>query len=155
MREMTCLITEGVENLGMLKWHLYRSGQPTNWSTIQKMGIKRVINLREENPEGKVLAKLGIESVHYPFLPGDKIKQSDLIAVVKMMDEEISTLVHCLHGMDRTGLVCFCYRILKQNWDYNDAMEEMRRYLCTGTLAPEVREAAKKLFAAKKLGKIK
>jgi protein tyrosine/serine phosphatase len=155
MRESILLITEGVENLGMLKWHLYRSGQPVKWDTIKKMGIKRVINLREENPEKKILAKLGIVSVHYPFHPADKIEQSDLVKVAEMMDEEVSTLVHCLHGMDRTGLVCFCYRVLRQNWDYEDALEEMRRFICTEPIDQEVLEAAKKFYTAKKLGRIK
>lgn len=35
------------------------------------------------------------------------------------------TLVHCLHGEDRTGMVCAAYRIMVQGWSLDQAVNEM------------------------------
>ena len=38
----------------------------------------------------------------------------------------VSVLVHCQHGADRTGTMCAMYRILREGWTADDAIDEMK-----------------------------
>jgi protein tyrosine/serine phosphatase len=57
-----------------------------------------------------------------------------------------SVLVHCAHGSDRTGCMLGIWRVTQDNWTYEDAYKEMRKYWFTPKftrLADAVKERAK------------
>ncbi|MGP8152849.1 MAG: fused DSP-PTPase phosphatase/NAD kinase-like protein [Smithella sp.] len=125
-----------VYNFYKISGNLYRSAQPTEDGIAQlvdpKVGIKikTIIDLREFHGDAIPIAasKLRIEQV--PMNAGEedlKVIDKDVIKVMKILSnlKNGPFLIHCLHGSDRTGLMCAMYRIIYQKWTKDKAIDEM------------------------------
>ncbi len=125
-----------VPNLYKINNNLYRSGQPTEDGIAQlvdpRIGIKikTIIDLRELHGDTlpAIASKLRIERV--PMNAGEedsKVLDKDVIKVMKILTNQKNGpfLIHCMHGSDRTGLMCAMYRILYQKWSKEKAIDEM------------------------------
>jgi len=116
-----------VNNLFMVDNHLYRSGQPTkeNFVTLYKnLGVRNVLSLRAFHDDKEVMGSLRF---HYKRIPINTSKMSyrELVeAVAFILHAKGKTLVHCLHGSDRTGTVVAGYRIAAQGWSKEAATDE-------------------------------
>ena len=123
----------GIDNVGLVRWNVFCSGQPTlprGIETCVGIGIKRVVNLRRDNEEAPYWKAHGIEYIHHPIIPGDPIDPEYLTSIAEdIMRDRVSCLFHCMAGMDRTGAVRYAIRVLYDGWSHNEAMEEMRRYI--------------------------
>ena len=52
----------------------------------------------------------------------------ELRTVLELLDQPAPVLVHCKGGLDRTGYTMVFYRVTRQGWTLEDALEEMTRY---------------------------
>ena len=130
---------------------LYRSGQMTAEGlrkTIEKFGIKTVINLQHENPDPLLPERwLGRGTVHESELckqlgvryvlikpdvlpPGNQVTDEPpaVAEFLRELDDEANypVLLHCKAGLHRTGRLIAIYRMEYQNWSEGDALRELR-----------------------------
>lgn len=113
---------------------LYRSSAPTTEEIVwlnKKPGITRIISLDESSGRKIALAckLLGIEHI---MLPIDLGKKSTLIRFLskfdKLLEDPQKTLIHCLHGKDRTGMAIAIYRCKNEGWSSEEAIDEAKTF---------------------------
>lgn len=111
---------------------LYRSGILRDWQlrrAIDKYGIKTVFALTFTNNAGeqKVCDEMGVRR-HFCYLSGDGVGPDDpylrFLQVMQNPDNH-PVLVHCSAGVQRTGGAVALYRVLFQDWEFDQAIEEM------------------------------
>ncbi|MBE7466728.1 MAG: dual specificity protein phosphatase family protein [Planctomycetes bacterium] len=118
----------GVPNFHLLDEHLSRSAQPTadGMKVLREAGFKTIINLRNWHSDLDEIGTTGLALEEIPisaFKPNlDEVTR--FLQIVSQKDRG-PILVHCLHGADRTGMMCAFYRICFQDWSKEDAIEEM------------------------------
>lgn len=115
-----------------------RGPRPTSPDVIKQ--FKTVINLEvgwfdffhgELQQERDWCAGLEVNYVHHPMSDlcrPSKTELCEILAQIQLAKANGPTLVHCLHGEDRTGMVCAAYRILMQNWRPFVAIDEMYKF---------------------------
>lgn len=120
---------EGVPNLHCLvpNW-LYRSAQPTGdgiTNLQSQLGINTIINLRALHPDPE--APPGIVNVNRE-MNAWHIETEDVVTVLKAVTGQFRApyLIHCLHGADRTGVMCAMYRVVVEGWSREEALDELR-----------------------------
>jgi tyrosine-protein phosphatase SIW14 len=124
----------GVPNFQTVNDHVYRGAQPSTegFQNLAKIGIKTVVDLREEaddrKREMKAVSDLGMRYVHIPMkgmrTPSEK-QISDALKVLND-DSQGPVFVHCRLGKDRTGVVIAAYRIQHDGWENQRALKEAR-----------------------------
>jgi uncharacterized protein (TIGR01244 family) len=130
--------------------HVYRGAQPAEdgWSTLARMGVTVVIDLRREGEDGehstsaerKAVEAAGMRYVHIP-MTGSAPTDEEISKALAVLESQQTVFVHCQGGKDRTGTVIACYRIVHDGWTNRQAVEEavslglhriklgMRRYI--------------------------
>lgn len=124
---------EYLPNFHQLAPELWRGGQPTErgFKELKKQGIRTVVCLREEPSlilqEQAHLYKLNLDFVSIPLRPFSIPEDSAVERFLELTQaaQHQPIFVHCLHGMDRTGLMCALYRMHVHNWTYENAYDEM------------------------------
>ena len=120
---------KGVPNLHKVSNTLYRSAQPTaeGMKNLQKMGIKTVVNLRSFHSDRDELKGTDLQYEHI-HMKAWHPEEEDIIKFLKIVSDPNKTpvLVHCQHGADRTGTMCAVYRMVIQDWNADDALQEMK-----------------------------
>jgi tyrosine-protein phosphatase SIW14 len=122
----------GLTNVGRLAPGIYRGAQPSpnGYSTLKKLGIRTVINLRTTEDEKKKVESAGMRSVEIPlgmFNKGDREKVDKVVAI--MADPANRPIfVHCRQGRDRTGIVVAAYRMKIEGWPLALAEAEMESF---------------------------
>ncbi len=118
----------GVSNLHRVTPFLYRSAQPTatGMKSLEKMGIKTVINLRTFHTDTKELKGTKLIGKAVPMNAWNA-ETEDVVRALQMLSDPSGApyLVHCQHGADRTGMIMAMYRIVVQGWSKEDAIDEM------------------------------
>ncbi len=118
--------TETLDNLYRVSPQVYRSEQPSGaaFQFLKSLGIKSVLNLREYFDDCDETEGTGLILYHYPLATG-KVKEAQVVEILNIIKRaEKPVLIHCLHGSDRTGVVCAAYRILFEQWTKEDAIRE-------------------------------
>lgn len=119
----------GVPNLHKVADGLYRSAQPTaeGMTNLVSLGIKTVVNLRDNHSDTDEIGGLPIEARRIEVFTAN-MKDEYVEEFLSIVDDTnaLPVLVHCQHGADRTGTMCAMYRILRQGWTVDDAIDEMR-----------------------------
>lgn len=119
----------GVRNLHKITEQLYRCAQPTpeEMATLEKMGIKTVINLRDIHNDIEKAQATRLRLLHIEMSAQD-IETERIARVLALLreTEHAPFVIHCQHGADRTGVVCAMYRMVEQGWSRDDAIQEMR-----------------------------
>jgi protein tyrosine/serine phosphatase len=127
-RWATPLKRDGVPNLHRVDKGLYRGGQPTaqGMRELAKLGVKSVINLRAFHSDRDEIAGTDLGYVHFPMM-AFHVDEEDVVRFLKAATDEKRrpVFVHCMHGADRTGVMCAAYRIAVQGWDKDAAIREM------------------------------
>lgn len=116
--------------------NLYRGERPKSFQTLQKESFKYVINLEsniyeifnndsyeEERAEDFGMVEYNIRCSD--LFPPKKAQVQRFLEIVAKGEK---TYVHCLHGKDRTGFMCACYRIENCGWTISEAIKEMDFY---------------------------
>ena len=119
---------------------LFRSPRPTKqklscWQLAYAIGA--VLNLEGDAPDAvrqevTDCGDLGIDELRLGMSGLSRPTKEQLLTGLHYIQEnqkrKIPVVVHCLHGVDRTGLVCATYRILVQGWSVEDAWAEALRF---------------------------
>ncbi|RZI74647.1 MAG: protein tyrosine phosphatase [Pseudomonas sp.] len=116
-------------NLYQITPTLYRSRQPDAavQPLLQQLGVHTVINFLKES-DSKWLSDTSVEQVQIP-LQVVHIDDADVIEslrAIQAAQQKGPVLIHCKHGLDRTGLVAAMYRIVAQGWSKQAALDEMQ-----------------------------
>lgn len=114
---------------------LYRSAQPEPRhirNLVKYKGLRTLLIVREgESPsvaEEKALAAgLGLKVVHIPIPSRQRLSDEHIRAFFDCVDNPANqpVLVHCSAGRHRTGYLCARYRIDRQGWTVDRAIEEL------------------------------
>ncbi len=114
---------------------LMRSGQPTTRqidNLIRKHGLKTIVIARSDKstsvPEEMVhAASKGVKVVSVPIVSRSNITDEQVNQFFATVDDPAMrpVLVHCSAGRHRTGYLCAVYRIERQGWAKERAIEEM------------------------------
>lgn len=125
------------------KGNLYRSAEIRSnklLKLIQKHGIRTVIDLRVEveraQIESSVLKTIGVKHVH---IPSGQIPTKEAVeAFIKIMDDlqNRPALIHCIHGIGRTGIFSALYRMEYQDWSHSKALLEAMLLAGFGSFRP-------------------
>jgi len=122
----------GLKNVGKIAPGIYRGSQPEGegYQTLKNMGIKTVVNLRAFHGEKEAVTNAGMHSVEIPiniFKSVDKEAIEQAVAAIADPDNQ-PVYLHCALGEDRTGTVIAVYRISREGWPPEAAMEEMQAF---------------------------
>ena len=127
----TELLVEGVPNFHPVNARLFRGGQPSvaAWPKLAALGITTVIDLRRESEhstaaEAKAVEAAGMGYVSFPmngFATPSAEQIEELLTLIETGD---TVFVHCKVGMDRTGVVVAAYRIAREHWANQQALDE-------------------------------
>ncbi|NBZ87622.1 tyrosine-protein phosphatase [Stagnihabitans tardus] len=122
----------GLPNLHHVAPNLYRAAQPDaqGFAAAEKLGIWRVISLRQTVRDAPLAEGTGLDLVRVPMksrhvAERDGVKVVAALRALRLGMEAGPVLVHCHHGADRTGLICALYRLLHQGWSRQEAIDEM------------------------------
>ena len=118
---------EGLPNFHRLDKHLSRSAQPTpdGLRTLKGLGFNTVINLRNWHSDLDEMGETGLALEEIP-ISAFRPKLVEVVRFVQIVGQDRGPiLVHCLHGADRTGMMCAIYRVAFQGWSKEDAIEEL------------------------------
>ena len=119
---------EGCPNMHKVTENLYRGAQPEDegFQSLKEYGIKTVINLRNFHSDRSELKGTGIEYAPIKMNTWEPT-QEDVIEFLKTVTDKSKqpVYVHCMHGADRTGMMCAIYRIVIEGWEKDDAIKEM------------------------------
>lgn len=114
----------------------YRSGQmgaDQLARTIERYGIKSILNLRGENPttswyQAEIEMSKKLNVVHYDrsLSSGEDMtleQMDDLVVLLRQAPKP--ALIHCLGGADRSGLVSALYRLAINDQEPKEADDEL------------------------------
>jgi protein-tyrosine phosphatase len=110
---------------------------PIAWKALKDAGVTTVINLergyfevlhRQLNEEVRQAERWDMVPIHIQL--GDVIppKTKYLVSALELVLESGKrggVYIHCLHGVDRTGLLCAMVRVKLQGWTAPAAIGEM------------------------------
>jgi len=120
---------EKSQNLFRITPTVFRSAQlkSKDVALLQSLGIKTVVSLRSFHSDETVLKNSGIKLKRIRINTWD-IDDKKIIAALRAVREaekDGPVLLHCMHGADRTGLVSAMYRMVYQNWNKEQASDEL------------------------------
>lgn len=124
----------GPQNFKKVNKDYYRSGklEKEDYSYLNKVGIRTIIDFRL-NIFGYALRKkhaankAGINYFNIPLIPIFPPTESQISKFFSILDnaDNLPVLIHCLHGMDRSGLMTALYRVRNYHWTFDQAYAEM------------------------------
>lgn len=125
------------------KGNLYRSAELNSNKLLklsQKHGIRTVIDFRVEKDKAQIeknlLKTIGVKHVHIPS--GQIPTEESVDRFIQIMDDPQNRpiLIHCIHGVGRTGVFSAIYRIEYQNWSHTRALLEAMLMSGFGSFRP-------------------
>lgn len=123
-----------IKNFGQMDERFYRGGQPKkdDYKTLAALGIKTVIDLREETEEYEkpAVEALGMRYVNIPMIAKKYPKEDQVAEFMKLVNdpETGKFYVHCAGGRHRTGVMGAVYRFTKYGWNFEKVYAEMKNY---------------------------
>ncbi len=115
-----------LENLHKVDEKVYRSAQPNaeEFKKLYAYGIRYDLNLRQLHDDEDELSDTPIKTYHIPVNTSEMSYEQLVKSVSYLLKRDGKTLVHCLHGSDRTGTVIAGYRIGVEGWSKKKAIDE-------------------------------
>ena len=115
------------KNFHQVSAELFRSGQPNKHEakSMEVFGIKTFLNLRLRVQDKKAIKGTKINGIWIP-IKTKEITYDDIVhALQEFHKAPKPVLIHCRRGSDRTGCFVACYRIAFQDWEKQDAIDEL------------------------------
>ena len=109
---------------------IWRGARPASADikAIAEQGVKYILNLEDPQPGEQAEAeRLGIRFVSYPWgeiLP-PTFEQLRVAGYDCRNFAAQGMLIHCTHGVDRTGAAVFADRVENSRWTFEKAYQEM------------------------------
>ena len=123
----------GVNNFHKVNDRIYRGAQPSpaGFRSLAKFGVKTVIDLRSEGNrrlEKQQVEASGMRYVGIPMANFGAPTDEQIAKVMEVLEDRGAgpVFIHCRRGADRTGTIVACYRISKDRWSNDKALEEAR-----------------------------
>lgn len=122
-----------ITRFAQLDHGLYRGGQPDadGFRYLRDLGIRTVVSFRNDVSERQLVEELGMRFVSIPvsfraFGWGDDFDLEDVRQFMAVVDDAEAGPIffHCKRGADRTGSFAAIYRIARQGWDADRALDE-------------------------------
>lgn len=108
--------------------HLYRSGRPDQ-RLVEHVratrGVTHLVGLSGPLPVHEVARSLGMQVTVFRWAGDHAPPDEELEAVLRILDEPGPVWVHCEHGISRTGAAIAAYRVTRQAWSADRALDEM------------------------------
>jgi len=127
--------TQAIPNFHQVAEHLFRGAQPaaSEFQSLARMGIKTVLDLREEGhsvTEEKLVEAAGMRYISLPMSGVLPPTDQQIARALAVMEDSANgpIFVHCGRGADRTGTVIACYRIAHDGWQNRQALDEARTF---------------------------
>lgn len=97
---------------------------------VKQFGIKHVLSFVNDPYLSSVLKQLNVNHIVIPFVPSPVMNDTMkyLVRNIKQILSNQPIYIHCALGQDRTGFALALYRILKDNWKPQAAVEEAKRF---------------------------
>lgn len=122
----------GLENFHQVDEHVYRGAQPHGqaFSSLAKIGIKTVVDLRGEKSEQNAVEHAGMHYVRLPWRGFKAPDEAQMQTVLSLLNDSSAwpVFVHCRRGADRTGTAIACYRIMHDHWTNQQALTEAKTF---------------------------
>jgi tyrosine-protein phosphatase SIW14 len=124
-----------VANFAEVAPGLYRGAQPDadGFRALRDMGVKTIVDLRGKHDDAKDAEPLGLSVVRIPMSSFPSIDPPTDAEIRSFLDVASDparrpVFVHCAEGKDRTGVMCALWRIERDGWTPERALEEMRSF---------------------------
>jgi len=123
------------ERFSEVSKNIYRGGKPSSEDLsilANVFGVNRIISL--DGYIGEEIApyvkKYGMEHIVIPIGGLESIKALKFLRnnIVSLLTDNQPVYIHCRHGSDRTGTAIALYRIFNDNWNFNDAIREAKKF---------------------------
>lgn len=111
---------------------IYRGGRPdqAGVNALAKLGVKTIINLENDSAaianETAWAKQAHVTEMSFPMsgerMPSDKLV-NDVLEVMKDPARQ-PIYVHCMKGMDRTGIIVALHRVINEHWTDERAEHE-------------------------------
>jgi tyrosine-protein phosphatase SIW14 len=135
-------------NFHQVNDHLYRGGQPKKGGLkkLADLGIKTIINLRGDSEdtlaEEAEAKRLGFLYYNIPMSSIGRPTDEQISKVIEIIDlarlarlarlaglaGNAPVFIHCRRGSDRTGVIIAIYRMMRDCWTAERALQEAKRY---------------------------
>jgi protein tyrosine/serine phosphatase len=127
-------ITIKIGNFGQMDERFYRGAQPKkeDYKDLAALGIKTVIDLRDDptDYERSLVESLGMNYVNIPMM-AKKYPTEEVTRMFLKIAGDPATgkfFLHCAGGRHRTGAMGAVYRFQFDNWTFDEAYAEMKKY---------------------------
>ena len=130
----------GPTNVNLPNFHqvsaqLYRGGQPTQFGIefLARQGIKTMVNLRAADEDSRAeqwwVEQAGMRYLNVPMCGRGRPTEAQVQAVTSFINapENQPVFLHCKRGKDRTGTIVACYRVSRDHWTSQRAIQEARK----------------------------
>jgi uncharacterized protein (TIGR01244 family) len=123
-------------NFHRVNEHLYRGGQPKDGGIkkLAELGVKTIVNLRGESDDTRVeeteAKNLGLQYLNIPMSSAGRPTDEQIKQIFEIIDspEKPPVFIHCRRGADRTGVIVAIYRIKRDGWTAEQAIDEAKHY---------------------------
>ncbi len=124
-----------IKNFYIIDSIYYRGGQPNlaGYKYLKSIKIKTIIDLRfhskKKSAKNKTkLEKMGFNYINIALNPFTAPTKEQIDKFLRIINTPACqpVYVHCFFGNDRTGLMSAIYRIVKYNWMFSQAYDEMK-----------------------------
>jgi len=127
---------EKLPNFHQVSENLYRGAQPQRGGLkkLSELGIKTIINLRgasDDTRSEQVEAEAsGMRYFNIPMSGLGRPSDDQVERALSIIDarENWPVFVHCQRGADRTGVVIAVYRMMREQWTEQQAIDEAKRF---------------------------
>ncbi len=123
-----------INNFGQLDERFYRGARPKpeDLSNLAALGIHTVIDLTDNSREKEqpAVEAAGMRYVNIPIVDKKNPSAAQIDEFLKVVNDPDTGkfYVHCAGGRHRTGVMAAVYRFNHDNWNYDQAYAEMKKY---------------------------
>ncbi len=123
---------------------IYRSGSPDERFiryVHEHYRIRHIVSLAGPLAAHETARRLGIRVTVFSWTPSEPPPPGEFKAVLDVLEEQGPVLIHCSSGSDRAGYAIVTFRVLRQSWSLEQAVQETKKYWHNPALYPKVHAA--------------